>query len=113
MGLADVATRRLIDRVDVEASYLNALTARVLSTVRIPLTVETDRLAIGAALQTCWGVEPGHQKLMIIDNTLKMEEVYISEPALEDAHSLPDVDVLGEPFDMTFGEDGALQLPFG
>ena len=113
IGLADVVTRRLADQVDMEATYLNALTAHVLSTVKVPLTVDTDKLAIAAALQSCWRVEPGHQKMMIIENTLKMEEVYISEPALEDARALSDVEVLDEPFDMTFDEHGALQLPFG
>lgn len=113
VGQADVATRRLVDGIDHFAMYVNAMTARVLSPVKVPLTVDTDRDAIAVALASCWGVEPGRQRMMIIQSTLKLEDVYISESAMEDVQDMADVEALGEPFELSFDRHGSIQLPSG
>lgn len=111
IGMADVTTRNAVDKIDYHAMYVNAVTSRLLAGVKIPMTMETEREAIAAALVSCWGTGPGNHKMMLIENTLKLEEVYISEPLLQDARKLPDVEILSEPFAMAFDERGALQLP--
>ena len=112
IGMADVTTRRLVDKIDYYPMYVNSITSRVVKGAKIPVTVDTDKEAVAVALKSCWGVEPGDEKMMVIQNTLKLEEVYISEPMLDDARTLRDVEILGEPFDMAFDAAGTLQLPF-
>lgn len=111
IGMADVTTRNAVGKIDYPAMYVNAVTSRLLAGVKIPMIMETEREAIAAALVSCWGTEPGNHKMMLIENTLKLEEVYISEPMLQDARRLPDVEILSEPLAMAFDERGALQLP--
>jgi len=111
IGMADVTTRRLVDKIDYYPMYVNAVTSRLLSGSKIPVTMETDKEAVAAALKSCWGVEPGNQKMMVIQNTLNLHEVYVSEPMLDDARTLRDVEILSEPFEMTFNASGTVQFP--
>lgn len=111
IGMADVTTKRLVDKIDYFPMYVNSITACVLSTVKIPMTMETDRDAIAVALRTCWGTEPGKQKLMIVKNTLELNDVYISDSMVREAMAMPDVEILGEPFEMSFDAEGSIRLP--
>ncbi len=44
-----------------------------------------------------FGMKPDEQKAMFIQNTLKLEDVYISEALLGQARSMDNVEVLSEP----------------
>jgi hypothetical protein len=112
IGMADVTTQRVADKIDYYPGYVNALTSRMLNGVRMPMTVDTDREAIGVALTCCFGIEPGMQRAMFIKNTLALEDVYISEALLDQARTMKSVEVLGKPFGMPFDARGALSLPF-
>ena len=50
IGMADLTTRRVVDNIDWEATYLNAFTSGVLRSARMPIPVENDRLAVETAL---------------------------------------------------------------
>ena len=50
VGLADIITRRLHERIDFEATYANVFTSTFLNRAYIPVVMETDRAAIEAAL---------------------------------------------------------------
>lgn len=52
MGNADVTTRRLFDKIDMEQTYPNSLTSRDINGFRIPIVMENDNLAIRFALHT-------------------------------------------------------------
>jgi hypothetical protein len=81
MGLADFITRRLLDKIDFEAVYANALTSTVLSGSRMPCVLPTDRDVARAAVKTCNGGGPDAVRLMRIRSTLHLDAVEIS-PAL-------------------------------
>lgn len=110
IGTADITTQRVVDKIDRTQMYVNAITARVLHTVKIPMTVENDREAIGVALNSCWGVQPGQERVVVIKNTLELEEIFISESLLEEAYYQSQVEIIGSPFELTFDKDGFLQL---
>jgi hypothetical protein len=57
-------------------------------------------------------VEQGEQRVMVVQNTLKLEEVYISEPLLEEARVMDTVEVLGSPSAMSFDASGTFQIEF-
>jgi hypothetical protein len=108
IGLADVTTERLAARMDRPATYMNALTSTTPSTVRLPMVMPTDRLAISAALQMCAGVEPSEARLVRVRDTLALRRMWVSEallPVVERDERLRLVEKWGP---MRFGDDGAL-----
>lgn len=108
IGLADFTTRRLVDRLDLDAMYANSLTSTVVVPVRIPATLATEKEAIQAAVKTCGAADRARARLVRVRNTLHLGDMWISEALLEEARANPDVAVLGEPQAMRF--DGAGRL---
>ena len=108
MGLAHVATRRLADKIDYAATYANALTSRVMASGRMPVIMETEKLAVQAAIYSCNIMDEEKVRLMRIPNTLHLREAYISEPLLAEAQRTPGITILGKPEEMRFDADERL-----
>lgn len=106
MGLADITTRRLFNKIDFEYTYANALTSTVTLGGMIPVIMESDRLAIQAAVKTCNAADGSHVRLVRIPNTLHLEEIYISEGLLAEARQNPRISACGEPEDFVFDPAG-------
>ncbi|HET9148644.1 MAG TPA: lactate racemase domain-containing protein [Acetobacteraceae bacterium] len=108
MGLADICTRRLFDKIDYQATYANHITSTVLSGGKIPVIMENDRLAVQAAIKTCNVPDMQRLRIVRVPNTLHLETIRISEPMLEEASNHPGIAVLGEPEDWDFDAEGNL-----
>lgn len=109
VGMADITTRKLVSKIDYKKGYMNAFTSKiVLATVKIPMTLESDREAIAAAIQTCVCVEPGQHKVIRIKNTLEISEMEISETLLTEAEQKAGLEILGHPLEMNFDSKGNL-----
>lgn len=108
MGVADVATRRLFEKFDPEATYPNALTATLTAAVRVPLVMENQKLAIQAGIKTAAGFEKEKIRLVRIRDTLSLSRIWISEAMAEEARHTPGVKLIGEPEPFVFDEDGNL-----
>ncbi len=108
MGLADITTRRLFNKVDFEETYPNSITNRLTGILKIPMIMETDKMAVQLAIRTCLGIDEEKPRLIRIENTMKMEKIYISEAMLEEARRNPAIEILGEPAPMAFDENGNL-----
>jgi hypothetical protein len=110
IGMADVTTRRLVSQIDYVKAYMNAFTSKiVLATVKVPMTVDSDREAIATALKTCVCVNPGQHKVVRIKNTLQLAEMEISETLLAEARAIDHVEIIGDPEDMQFDDEGTLR----
>ena len=108
MGLADITTRRLFNKIDFEFSYANVLTATVVQAARIPLIAETDRLAIQAAIKTCNAPDMSRIRMVRVPNTLHIDQIYISECMLNEARQHTDISVLGKQENFAFDAAGNL-----
>lgn len=108
VGLADVVTRRLVDEINYEYTYANAITSTELCGVRIPLTMPTDREAIIVGLKTVRKVEPQNARVVRIKNTLELENIEISTALLPEARTNPNIEIIGEPRELDFDETGRL-----
>lgn len=108
MGMADIITRALFEKIDYDAIYANALTSTVTDSVRIPMIMENEREAIQAAIKTCNAPDLKEVRLVRIKNSLDISEIYISESLLEMAKQNPQIEVLGELKEMSFNEQGDL-----
>ncbi|MEY8233735.1 DUF362 domain-containing protein [Oscillospiraceae bacterium 50-16] len=112
MGFADYMTRRMFQKLDLEQTYPNVITSAHPMTVRIPMILETDRLAIAAAIKACLVPEGQPPKVGFIQNTKDLDTVYISESLLEEAEACPHVEPVGSPFPIPFAPDGSLKLSY-
>ena len=108
MGVADVTTRRLLEKFDSEATYPNALTATLTPAVRIPMVMDNQRLAIQTGVKTAAGFDKENIRMVRITDTLSLSRIWISEAMLEDARNTPGVTVIGKPEELAFDEEGNL-----
>jgi len=106
IGLADITTKRLVDKIDYQATFVNALTAGHVEGSKTPAFLPNDREAITIALRTCGPIDPREAKVVRIRNTLNLERMWISEGLLKTLESDPElkekIEVLGEPREMQF-----------
>lgn len=108
IGLADVTTKRLVDKVDVDCTYPNVCTSTVLCTPKIPLFTHTDRACIQIALRTCNNIDRKHPRIVRIRDTMHLEDIYISEAMMDEAEASDHVEILEEPDDWKFNAYGNL-----
>jgi hypothetical protein len=95
VGLADVISRRLYDKIDFEATLENAYTSSFLSRAKVPIVADSDERAIDIALRSCGAVAAGQERIMRIRDTLHLEEIYVSEKLLEELQLLSNIEIIG------------------
>jgi hypothetical protein len=108
VGFADLTTERLVAKMDPASFRINVLTSCFLERARIPITLPTDRDVISAALETCWRIDPSEARVVVIPNTLELNDLWVS-PALGDEvaanpHLSRETDYSAIPF----ADDGTL-----
>ena len=108
LGLADVTTKRLVDKIDVDCTYPNVVTSTVLCTPKIPLFTHSDKTCIQIALRTCNYIDRENPRIVRIQDTMNLEEIYISEAMLKEAEESPHIQVSDELKDWDFDEEGNL-----
>lgn len=108
IGIADFTTRRLLDKIDFNATYLNGLTTNFLRRIMLPVILPTDRDVFekGIASLRLQGREP---RILIIKNTLHLSEMYASQPLIKELAENRNV-VIGEPVTLEFDSKGNLVL---
>lgn len=106
IGLSDFTTRRMVEKMNAEATYANGLTSTVCLPCNISTTLENDCYAIKAAVKTCNILDYNACRLVRIRNTLHLGEIYISRAMLEEARRHPDIEVLAEPGEWPFDGEG-------
>jgi hypothetical protein len=109
VGMADITTRRLFTKMDLEYTYANILTSTVTDSGRVGLIMESDRLAIQAAIKTCNSTDLKNLRITRIPNTLHVGDIYISECMVEEARQHSNVVVLDEPQPWSFDSAGNLE----
>ena len=108
VGLADFTTTRLVRQMDARVTYLNALTALSLQSVKIPIHFETDWDAVAAALQSLAMRDTTKARVVRIQDTLSLERVAMSESYAEIVRQRSDLEVIGEPEAMRFDTSESL-----
>ncbi|MBL7213511.1 MAG: DUF2088 domain-containing protein [Desulfobacteraceae bacterium] len=109
IGMADLVTRRLMDKLDLHATQMNALTSKVLRSARLPISLENDRIALETALD---GVpDPRRVRMARIKNTASLETFWVTESVLSELRSKQGITVDDDPLQLDFNDEGSL-LPF-
>ncbi|HXH12733.1 MAG TPA: lactate racemase domain-containing protein [Alphaproteobacteria bacterium] len=110
VGLADFVSRRLVNKIDPTATYINCLTGLSPESARIPITVDTDREAVEAALGTIGLVKPEEARIVRIKNTLLLEELDVSEALLAEVKPRDNLEILWGPKPLAFDSTGTLPV---
>jgi len=85
IGLADITTKRVIDKLDYESMKENALASTFMERARIPLWFESDKEAIICAIKTSWSADLSRIRMVRIKSTLELEEFWITENLLKES----------------------------
>ncbi len=111
VGIADIITQRLLDKIDMDALNINTITGVCPEMGKIPLTTKNDREAVEIAIK-CVGLIPVDKlKIMRIKNTALLGEVDVSEAYEEELAKRSDLELVIGKRTMGFGADGNL-TPF-
>ncbi len=108
LGLADVTTKRLVDKIDVDVTYPNVLTSTVLITPKIPMFTHTDKSCIQLALKTCNYIDRAKPRIVHIRDTMHLGEISVSESMLESIETGQSIEILSDPEEWHFNTDGNL-----
>ena len=108
MGLAEITTRRVFDKIDFFKTYPNAITSRTPMAVRMPIVMDNDYDAIRAGIVAAYGTDYNEPRIIRIKNTMRMDEMLISAALLGEARRLENVEVDDKPITLQFDIHGNL-----
>jgi hypothetical protein len=106
IGMADLTTRKMIDQIDWNATYMNALTSGILRSARTPIILEDDRAVLEAALDR--SPDPSGARMARIVNTASLETFWITEALLSDLRGQKYITIDETPLAFKFTSHGRL-----
>ncbi|MCL4852770.1 MAG: DUF2088 domain-containing protein [Bryobacteraceae bacterium] len=108
LGMADIVTDRLVNRIDWKPTHINSLTASTPAAIRTPIHFPTDR----ECLERIW---PTVGKFSVQDvtfgwmrNTMELGVFAFSSNLLDEIRSNPMLEIVAGPVDLTFDASGNL-----
>jgi hypothetical protein len=110
IGLADFTTERLVEKIDYEATYLNCLTSGGPVRAAVPMTLPTDEALFEAVWRALKPESISEVRLLIVNNTLQLEELWVAEALLEEVSDREGIEVVGEPFPLEFDSKGQIVM---
>ena len=93
IGLADLTTERLVRGIDPTPMRVNSLTSNFLTRARVPLALPTDRDVIAACLDTCWRIDAGEARMVLIPNTLELTSFWVTPPLAAEVEAHPELEL--------------------
>ena len=112
IGQADFTLKRLVDKIDVEATAINCLTSCCPEAGRVPLTYDNDHQALSAALTTIRPSQPEEIGIVYIKNTLDLSRLMVSQAYSEQLERDPGLVVETVEKRLEFDHEGMLKSPF-
>ena len=106
IGMADLTTRRVIDQIDWNATYLNVFTSGIFRSALMPIPLENDRAAVEIALSRI--PVPANARMVRIINTSKLGTFWASEAILPELQTNSNITVDNQPLELCFDENGRI-----
>ncbi len=94
IGLADVITKKLKDKIDFFVTYTNVVTSSFFERGKIPVVAETDQEAMQYALRSCGYIKPGNERIIRLRDTLHLEVLYVSDGILKEIQSKDQIEII-------------------
>lgn len=108
IGLADVTTDRLVNRIDWVPTRINSLTASTPAAIRTPVHFATDRECLERIWPTVGKFDSRDVTIGWIRNTLELSPLLLSENLIAGIRANPILEVVGEAQPVEFDADGNL-----
>jgi hypothetical protein len=110
LGLADFIPFRVLEKIDLRSTYINAMTSGLGGPQRaqIPIALSTDRDAIAAAILTCGRADLEHARVARVRDTLDLSELLVSASLRGEVEANPRLEIVGGPAVMSFDDDGRI-----
>jgi hypothetical protein len=112
IGLADFTTQRCVDKIDIDVTCLNCITAIAPEKARIPITLSNDKEALEAAFRTIGPKDKDSVRLVWIRNTSSLMD-FMASPAVKVALFEEGIEVVDGPVEMAFDRQANLISPWG
>jgi len=111
IGFADVMLRSVIEQIDLNATYMNAFTAKRLNIAKLPMAVENDLQAIQLLQNFRQQEDPKSFRMAWIKNTSMLREMWITPSLIEDVQGIDGLEVIGEPAKLQFDDRNMMVEP--
>ncbi len=108
IGQADVTTRRLVDKIDFEATAINCLTSCGPEDAKIPLAFQSDREALAAVLMTLRPYTLDDLRIVHIKNTLELTHLLVSQACTPQLEADSGVQLETGSYELAFDQNGDL-----
>ncbi|MFA0752332.1 MAG: hypothetical protein IMHGJWDQ_000081 [Candidatus Fervidibacter sp.] len=96
LGLADITTKRLMEKVNWHDTHINVFTSGFIERDRIPVVAENDRQALEWALEIAKVRDPEKARIVRIRDTNTLGVLYISQGLWDEAAQNPRLRMVGE-----------------
>jgi len=111
LGMADVVTDRLVNRIDWAPTWVNSLTANTPAAIRTPIHFPTDRECLERIAPTVGKLDLDEVTYGWIRNTMELGRLALSENLRPVVERNPDLEIEAT-IDFEFAADGNLVSPF-
>jgi len=108
LGLADITTKKVFNKIDFDITALNALGSMAPESARIPIAMSSDKDALVAALNSLGAIKHEETRIIHIRNTSFLEEMEVSLPILRELSLGDSIRILGTAHPLNFSSKGFL-----
>jgi hypothetical protein len=108
IGMADMISERVHEKIDWKVTKVNALAASNLFAVRTPLRAQTDREALEVLSKAVGRSDASEVTCVWVRNTLELSHLVATENLLPAVRGRNDIEAIGAPCDWEFDGDGNL-----
>lgn len=109
MGLADVTTHRFVNAIDLEKTYINAITAISPEKASIPMHFEADRTCMDACFKTIGLDKKDNARIVRIKDTMHLEYLQLSRALEKDILTEAELTQISAWAPMAFDAKGNLE----
>jgi hypothetical protein len=110
VGLVDFITKKMVDKMDRPATYLNCLTSTFVVRAAIPMYFDTEEKLMEAALYSLCSIPADKLRLAVIPNTLFLADCLVSEALVPELRNRPAMTVSEKPEEFKFDSEGKITL---
>jgi hypothetical protein len=112
IGLANVTTARVANKIDWYATYTNCITSGIFGMFRValPITMPSDRAALEVALRGCARPWDG-ARMVFIRDTLTLDHIWVSPNLRQAVEEHPRLSIQEEA-PLQFTADGVMRCPW-
>ena len=112
LGLADMVTKEVYNSLSFAETYPNSMTTNTVSACKIPMVVGTEYQTILAAIKTCIEIDHSKVRVIMIKNTLTLDEIFVSENLLDEVKDMRNMEIIDAPKPLSFDSEGRIESWF-